>query len=78
MIELHPGADRVFARLYVLDYQIAAGVFDVVQQLGRGIDPALVTHEADGAFAVDVNASGGAKAGFKRVAHVWSSNVVFA
>src|SRR5882762_4839039 len=46
-------ADRILARVEMLEEEIAAGVLDIVHHAGRGVHHALPAHEADAASLVD-------------------------
>ena len=49
-------ADRVLARVEVLEQEVAAGVLDVAHHARRGVDHAFLAHEADAAGFVDGDA----------------------
>src|SRR5205807_1559066 len=46
-------ADRILARVEVLQEEVAAGALDIVHHAGRGVHHALPAHEADAASLVD-------------------------
>src|SRR5258708_40237418 len=46
-------ADRILARVEMLEEEVAAGVLDIVAHAGRGVHHALPAHEADAAGLVD-------------------------
>ncbi len=56
VIEFDPRADRVLARVEMLEQTVATGLLDVPRQGRRRIDPAALAHEADGARFVHDNA----------------------
>src|SRR5712664_3375461 len=46
-------ADRILARVEVLEEEVAAGVLDIAHHAGRGVHHALLAHETDAASFVD-------------------------
>jgi hypothetical protein len=49
-------ADRILARIGMLDNQVAARVLDIADHRGRGVGARLLPHEADGTLTVDRDA----------------------
>jgi hypothetical protein len=72
MVKLDPGTDGVLVSANVRQQQVAAGDFDVIQQLGGRIDATVLAHETDRAIKINIDATGGRKTGFKCFTHDYS------
>src|SRR4051812_36107291 len=55
MVDRHVRADRVLARIEVLQQEVAAGVLDVAHHARGRVHRALPSHEADATRLVDLN-----------------------
>ena len=56
MLDGNLHADRILARIGVLDDEIAAGILDIADHRGRGIGARLLAHEADRALGANRDA----------------------
>ena len=51
--DFHP--DRILARIGILQQQLATRLLDIPDEERRPVDTSLLSHEIDGAFAIDLD-----------------------
>src|ERR1044071_10424719 len=69
MVDRDVRADRVLARVEVREQELAAGVLDIAHHARRGVDRALLPHEADAARLVDLHGLGMGEPGLEGFLH---------
>ncbi len=70
MIHGDMSADRVLALVQMIHQKTLTGVFDILDHVGGGINPALIAHETNGAVPVDFDFLRLCETGFQCVLHV--------